>query len=348
MQILQEQGPPFLKSLSESDLLHLVDLLISDKKWVEECNSRIFPFRLTRSLNNRPLSSNGLSHIFSGRQPNQEPGERKHQNSPHTGVHQIIIQRGSSSKSRSELLTDCQKVVHQIVKEHPEGFNIGGFRKLFLQKHGYALDLEKLGYDKLVNFLQIMPEVRIESNLILPAGALKCFDSQSIADPAVDSSTKDDDSDSSFDELGPAADNSGSENDEITGKPPRRRAEKVPDYEPLKEEDFSDSEEETSPPSRSENGSKGKLEEEGSVLMGILDSWHSEKWGDSSKKFESTSSANVTASEGTGSQPRKRKTGKSYSFVAEQPADNKDKLIDSILGSCKKSSDKSADSKVLS
>ncbi|KAL8473761.1 hypothetical protein ACS0TY_030566 [Phlomoides rotata] len=356
VQNLLKQGPPILKSLSESDLLYLVELLISDKKWVEECNSRIFPFRLTRSDNNRPLSSNGLSHIFSGRQPpNQEPGERKHQNSPHTGVPQTITQRGSSSKSRSELLTNCQKVVGQIVKEHPEGFNIAGFRKLFLQRQGYALDLEKLGYDKLVNLLQIMPEVRIESNLILPAGAPKSFDSQSIAGQVVDSSTKDDDSDSSFDELGPAADNSGSEIEEITGKTPRGRAEqKVPDYEPLKEEDFSDSEEETSPPTRLENGSKAKLDGEESVLMVILDSWHSEKGGDSSKKKESTSSANVTTSEGIGSQPvvvnlpRKRKSGKSYSFVAEQPVDSNDKLVDGILGSLKKPSDKSADSKVLS
>lgn len=338
MQNLQKQGLPFLKSLSEIDLLHLVDLLISDKKWVEECNSRIFPFRLTRTVNNnRPLGANGLCHIFSGR---QETGERKHHNHPHTGV--VLPQRGSSSKSRSELLTDCQKTVNQIIKEHPEGFNVGGFRKLFLQKNGYSLDLERLGYDKLVNLLQIMPDVRIESNLILPAGAFKSFDSQN---NVGHSSTKGDDSDSSFDELGPAADNSSSENEEITGKPPKGLSE--PDYEPLIEDDFSDSEDETTP-TRSENGSKLKLEEESS-LLGLLDNYY-QNGGDSSKENESTSSANVTASEGIGSQPlvanlpRKHKTRKNYSFVAE---DNKGKLVDGIL-SIAKSSDKSADSKVLS
>lgn len=388
---LQKQGPPVLRSLSESDLLHLVDLLISEKKWVEECDSRAFPFRLTRPAgkdphNNHPSSSNGLSHIFSGRQPNlQESGERKHQNPPHTGVPQPIVHRGSSSKPKSELLADCQKLVDQIVKEFPEGFNMGGFRKLFLEKHGYALDVQKLGYEKLVNLLQIMPGVRIESNLILPSGELKSLDLQNIdlpiqpiqeskVGPVVDLpsdssvlSIKDDDSDSSWDELGPV-DNSGSEKDDIdtilTRKGAKGRREwRLSDYEPLEEDDFSDSEEETSS-TRSENESKSKLKEEESSLLQILDSWYRDKGGDSTKD-ESKSMTNAIDSGEIGSQPstptsvgtknesavakptRKRKPVKSYSFVTEEPVDSKDKLVDGILGSLKKSGEKSADSRVL-
>ncbi|KAL0448483.1 UNVERIFIED_CONTAM: hypothetical protein Slati_1404700 [Sesamum latifolium] len=308
VQNLRKQGPPVLSSLPEGDILHLVDLLISDKKWVEVDDSRTFPFRLTRLAgkhphHNPPLSSNGLSHIFSGRQPNlQESGERKHQNPPHAGVQPPIAHRGPSAKPRSEILADCQKLVDHIVKEYPEGYNMGSFRKLFLEKHGYALDLQKLGYEKLVNLLQIMPGARIESNLIVPASAFKNLDPQNIGlpieeskvTPAIDSrseslvsSTTDDDSDSSWDELGPLD----------------------------KEDEFSDSEEETS--SKSETEIKSRLKAEESSLLQILDSWYSSKGADS-KKDEST----------------------------KQPVDGKDKLVDGILGSLKKSSEKSSESRV--
>ncbi|KAI3451040.1 hypothetical protein Pfo_007705 [Paulownia fortunei] len=387
VQNLKTQGPPVLRSLSESDLLQLVDLLISEKKWVEECDSRTFPFRLTRPAgkaprDNPPLSSNGLSQIFSGRQPNlPEFGERKHQNPPHTGVPQPVVHKGFSSKPRSELLADCQKLVDHIVKEYPEGFNIGSFRKLFLEKHGYALDLQKLGYEKLVNLLQIMPGVRIESNLIFPAGAFKSLDLQNIDLPIreskvgpVDShsdslvlSPKDDDSDSSWDELGPV-DNLGPEKEEIdtglTRKGKKRRTErKLPDYEPLQEDDLSDSEEETSS-AKSENDIKSRLKEEESSLLQILDSWYSERGCDSRKDKLTSITSEIDGAE-IGSQPsaptgsgtknespvvnptRKQKPVKSYSFVAEQPVDSNDKLVDGILGSMKKSGERSADSRVL-
>ncbi|KAL0333016.1 UNVERIFIED_CONTAM: hypothetical protein Scaly_2203100 [Sesamum calycinum] len=378
-QNLQKQGPPVLGSLSEGDLLHLVDLLISDKKWVEVDDSRTFPFRLSRLAgkhlhHNPPLSSNGLSHIFVGRQPNlQESGERKHQNPPHAGVQQPIAHRGSSGKPRSEILADCQKLVGHIVKEFPEGYNMGSFRKLFLEKHGYALDLQKLGYEKLVNLLQIMPGVRIESNLIFPASAFKNLDPQNIGlpieeskvAPVIDSrsessvlSTKDDDSDSSWDELGPL-DSSGpgkrATDARLTRKGQNARTEsRLPDYEPLEEDDFSDSEEETS--SKSENEIKSRLKEEESSLLQILDSWYSNKGADG-RNDESTSTTYATDSIEIGlgtknespvvNPTRKQKCVRTYSFVTEQPVDDKDKLVDGILGSLKKSSEKSSESRVL-
>ncbi|KAK4417359.1 hypothetical protein Salat_2561500 [Sesamum alatum] len=379
VQNLRKQGPPVLSSLPEGDLLRLVDLLISDKKWVEEDDSRTFPFRLTTVAgkhphHNPPLSSNGLSHIFSGRQPNlQESGERKHQNPPHAGVPQPISHRGSSGKPRSEILADCQKLVDHIVKEYPEGFNMGSFRKLFLEKHGYALDLQKLGYEKLANLLQIMPGVRIEYNLIIPASALKNLDPQNIdlpieeskVAPVIDScgessvsSTKDDDSDSSWDELGPV-DSSGTRkratDARLTKKGQNGRAKsRLPDYEPLEEDDFSDSEEETS--SKSENEIKSRLMEEDSSLLQILDSWYSGKGADG-RKDESKSTTNATDSTEIGlgtknespvvNPTRKQKPVKTYSFVTEQPADDKDKLVDGILGSLKKSGEKPSESRLL-
>lgn len=375
-QNLQKQGPPVLRSLSESDLLHLVDLLISDKKWVEVRDFRRYPFRLTHPAgkcpeNNHPSSSNGLSHIFSaGKCP------ENNQNHPHTGV----LHRSSSSKPRSELLTDCQKLVDQIVKEYPEGFNIGGFRRLFLEKFGYALDLQMLGHEKLASFLKTLPGLMVECNLILPASALKNLDQQNSSHPIQDSKvgpvvdlhgdslimSKEDGESDSWDELGPI-DTSGSEKDEmdtrVTGKSRKGTEQRLPYYEPLREDDLSDSEEDTSDTS-SENEYKPKSKEE-SALLDILDSWHSQKEGDS-KREESMSKINLMDSVGTGSElsstpssstktesevlktSRKLKPHKSYSFVKDQPVDSKDKLIDGILGSLKKSSDNSADSQVLS
>lgn len=376
-QNLQKHGPPILRSLSESDLLHLVDLLISDKKWVEVRDFRRYPFRVTHPAgkcpeNNHPSSSNGLSHIFSaGKCP------ENNQNHPHAGV----LHRSSSSKPRSELLTDCQKLVNQIVKEYPEGFNIGGFRKLFLEKYGYALDLQKLGHEKLVSFLKIMPGVMVESNLILPAGALKNLDQQNSGHPIQDNKvgpevdlhgdssimSKEDDESDSWDELGPV-DTSGSEKDDmdtrVTGKSRKGTEQRLPYYEPLREDEISDSEEDTSYTS-SENECKPKLKEE-SALLDILDSWHGQKEG-GSKRDESMSKTNLMvdsvetglllssiprSSTKTESEvvktSRKQKPHKSYSFVKDQPVDSKDKLIDGILGSLKKSSDNSAGSQVLS
>ncbi|KAE8728284.1 hypothetical protein F3Y22_tig00004630pilonHSYRG00110 [Hibiscus syriacus] len=47
---LLKEGPLVLRSLSKTDLLQLVDLLISDKKWIEECPSQASPLRSLRLL----------------------------------------------------------------------------------------------------------------------------------------------------------------------------------------------------------------------------------------------------------------------------------------------------------
>ncbi|KAL2528170.1 putative endonuclease or glycosyl hydrolase [Forsythia ovata] len=368
-QNLQNKGPSVLRSRPLSNLLHLVDLLISDKKWVVECNSQTYPFKLVQPtgkdpFNNHPSCLNGLSSIFqvgdppSTSQNPQELVDEKHQN-----IRQPVCQ-SSSSKSRSEILADCQKLVDHIVKEYPEGFNMGAFRKLFLDKYGYSLDLEKLGYQKLVTLLQIMPGVRIESNYIVPAGEVsKNIDLKStdlhvqesnvgtvahLDSELSDTSRKDDDPNSPWEELAPVA-NSGPKKDETVGPT-------LHDYEPLPDNDFSDSEDETSS-SKSDGGDKSRMDVEDSSLLQILDSWYSSKDHNSRKDAPENvtkSGLKPSASSGLGTKngtatvnhARRQKSTKSYSFVSELPRNNKDRLIDGILGSLKKSGEKSTESRV--
>lgn len=175
-QTLQKQGPSTLKSLGKSDLLHLVDILISGKKWVAESPSQTFPFKLISPNGERtswinPPISNRLSSIFLGK-----ASPSISQNLPENDAKkkdQIAPQNGPSlrsMKSRGEILADCKKLVDEIVKKYPEGFNLGCFRKLFPQKYRYSLDLKTLGYEKLAILLQIMPGVKIESSYLFPTG----------------------------------------------------------------------------------------------------------------------------------------------------------------------------------
>ncbi|KAK2999463.1 hypothetical protein RJ639_022599 [Escallonia herrerae] len=139
---LQKQGPAVLITLSQNDLLHLVDLLISDKKWVEECPLQTFPFKVihaaAKSSFSNASSSNGLSSLFNGTSLQSssrivpESGKQRLQNPSHVEVSPLAIDKELSSKSRGEILADCQKLVDGILKEYPEGFNTASFRKLFL------------------------------------------------------------------------------------------------------------------------------------------------------------------------------------------------------------------------
>ncbi|KAH1083408.1 hypothetical protein J1N35_023169 [Gossypium stocksii] len=66
---LLKEGPFVLRSLSNTDLLHLVDLLISDKKWIEEYPSQASPFKITKAAGKSPSlghshAANGLRLIF--------------------------------------------------------------------------------------------------------------------------------------------------------------------------------------------------------------------------------------------------------------------------------------------
>ncbi|KAL5973583.1 hypothetical protein ACLOJK_030236 [Asimina triloba] len=80
-QELKKNGPLILNCLDASHFSQLVDWLISEKKWVEECSVlQAYPFRLTLPAKRRYNSSdvcgsNGLSSIFSGSM--SQPSSRK-------------------------------------------------------------------------------------------------------------------------------------------------------------------------------------------------------------------------------------------------------------------------------
>lgn len=346
-----------------------MDLLISDKKWIEECHSQTYPFKVLQPTgkdpsNNHPSRLNGLSSIFhAGDPPSASHNLQELVDEKHRNIREPVRQ-STSSKSRSEILADCQKLVDHIIKEYPEGFNMGAFRKLFLDKYGYSLDLQKLGYQKLATLLQIIPGVRIESNYIIPAGEIsKNLDLKStdllvqesnvgtlanLGSELSETSRKDDEINSPWEELGPIA-NSGPAKDE-TVRPT------LHDYEPLADDDFSDSGDEMSSP-KSDGGDKSRMDAEDSSLLQILDSWYSSK-GDNGRKDApeniTKDSSKPSASAGLGTKngtamvnrARRQRSTKSYSFVSELPRNDKDRLIDNILGSLKKSSEKSAESSV--
>ncbi|XP_006351015.1 uncharacterized protein [Solanum tuberosum] len=378
-QNLQQEGPSFLNSLSEGDALRLVDLLISDKKWVDECLSRTFPYKLIQpavkaSINSNSSNSNGLSSVFrntrdaSNLKSSQKlDGEKIHQNPPHTGVSRPVIQGTCSGKSRNEMLTDCQELVDDIVKQYPEGFNMNSFRSLFREKYGYLLDVNKLGYTKLSNLLQIMPGIKIESTYIIPSAKVPKSPGLKTDEPSdqesdlsvtgtnLDSESsslpgKDNEFDSRWEELGPVSKAGPSKNRMKLGSDGEANDESSEpthgNYEAPLDRDFSDSDEDTSSSTKLDTG-KSKMKDEDSSLLQILDSWYGRKDVDGTlesstdgSKLDTSVSVDQMENSPTG---RKHKT---YSFVTEQPVDTKDKLIDGILGSLKKSGEKSPETRV--
>ncbi|KAK8717254.1 hypothetical protein V6N13_044529 [Hibiscus sabdariffa] len=176
---LRKRGPLALRSLSNTDLLQLVNLLISDKKWIEECPSQTHPFKISEAVDKSPnlghsLAANGLrssNPSDANLQPKHEE-EKELQDVSHSGVSSSLVNEKSSDCSRNDILADCEKLVKEILKEHPQGYNISNFKNLFLVRYGYSLDIQRLGYQKLSSLLEIMPGVRIESTFIIPASTV--------------------------------------------------------------------------------------------------------------------------------------------------------------------------------
>lgn len=126
------------------------------------------------------------------------------------------------------------------------------------------------------------------------------------------------------------------------------------DYEPSpSDDDFSDSEGETSLSTGTDRQERPKISKEDSSLLRILDSWYSSK--EDNKRRDGVENADGTidcsrndlkssGSSGFFSEDdtspincrKKQRPVRSYSFVSDH-GDDKDKLIDGILGSLKKS-----------
>ncbi|XP_076903081.1 uncharacterized protein LOC143558036 [Bidens hawaiensis] len=302
----QQFGPSQLQSLTENQISHLMDSLISEKKWVVENPSRIFPFRIVgpsrSSSSTKPSNSKGSTNTDSHGQ-NYEPEVK------------------TSSKNRSMILRDCQKLVNEVVKEHPDGFKISSFKELFFVKYGYHLEVQQLSYQKLATLLQIMPGVKLECSRIFPSGAR-------VHSKKADLSRKEDDNDTQWEELGPI--------EQIKTK--------KDDFETVSDNDLSDSDAESSPAGL-QNQAKGKKEE--SSLLQILDSWYGNK-EDTTNRITADGSDRSIYHLNNNKPPAyddTQKPAKRYSFVADKPVDGNENLINGILGSLKKPGNGSPESK---
>ncbi|KAL9278970.1 putative NYN domain, limkain-b1-type, meiosis regulator and mRNA stability factor 1 [Arabidopsis thaliana] len=286
---VQEEGPSCLRLLDESSMLHLVTLLISEKKWIEETPSSSLPFRIIKgSSPGHRHASNGLSSIFSDSSKSQwqkQNGEKSGKNVAHAGVSVGSVDRKELERYKSNAIADCQKMIKKITEEHPEGYSLIRFRKDFLEEYGYHLAVDKLGYDNLQSLIRVMHGVRIASGYIFPST------------PSPNAKSKEDDSDLAFAELGPVSDTT-------TTHPTTK---KLPVYEPSLSEDEEDSGSERDNAEKKKQQMMSKEGKESSLLQ-ILDSYYTNKDGE----LKENPVERKLVSNG-----RKQKPTKTYSFVKD-------------------------------
>ncbi|XP_065010154.1 uncharacterized protein LOC135581175 [Musa acuminata AAA Group] len=432
----QKEGLWILKDLTEAQIFQLVNLIIMEKKWLEESTSQMFPFRLSLASKRKcgsshVLGSSGLSSLFTGRisKPythrqveqetlDQNPGCFRNgfdntldakppqnfvelkawfQKAAYKGPENIEPEdlqklfeskfntklissvygypslrsliaacltdvdfshgKRKSSPSREEILSDCHKLLLELFDEYPEGFNMSIFKPTFMQKYGYILDFQMLGYPKLASLLQIMPGVRIESSFIIPSERFRS-DSSWSKQPIIgtlDHSSPDDKSNSinkdskgdstaedyAWEELGPL-----SETVNHGGNTVAQVNDKKVSYDEasLSDDDFSDSEGD----SLSQSGeleSKSKRRGEDSSLLQILDSWYGSLEGNEKDQAQAVdgqvdcSKIKTMELNPINEQKVKARPTKRYCFVSKSPNDEKEKLVDNILGSLKRAGD---------
>lgn len=384
--ILQKEGPSILKSLTQIDLLHLVNVTIMEKKWVKESGHHTFPFRVIFPAEKisclaHSQNKNGLSSIFLERPPSQsklhkqpeDKREKKNQVSTFVDVSPPVtnIKNKPSEKSRTVMLADCQKLASEIVEENPEGVHISYFSNSFLDRYGYSLDLQKLGYQNLTSLLQIIPGVKIDSVYIYPRNKTSHGLGKDIA-PSSDSELSDEslkqnsDSHSPWEELGPLTNPKSDKSDMAMSES------MLVEYEPLSEDELED-EHSDSEGDVLEKKMRNEATKEESTLLHVLDSWYSRKeHGNSNNDSENLSlykenvsdededrkddpenindfkqnsikeSKSSWLSSDNSEVPvvKKRRSSKSYSFVSDQDNQETDKMVGGIL-SCLAKSDES-------
>ncbi|PUZ63070.1 hypothetical protein GQ55_3G038200 [Panicum hallii var. hallii] len=314
---LQKLGCWPLKGLFEKDLHHLVHLLISEKKWIEETSSRPFPFRLTLPQKRTCVPSNSskstaLSSIFVNGKPQK-------------GKYLDDKNKKSKPLTREEILSDCHKLLNELLSQHKYGFNISIFKHRFTQKHGYELDHQKLGYPDLASLLQIMPGARIKFPRVLPA------ENENGRAGSKGSGNHNNGDDLIWEELGPVS---------ATTETAAAGVDKEMCYRPPtpSDDEFSDND--------SQADQKARRNAEHSSLLQIIDSWNSSKDDGSNKKSQdidglvdcSTRNPGYLDNQAAGNMQRStRPSQKQYSFVSDSEEDKeKDKLVESVLGSLQK------------
>lgn len=334
---LQKVGPECLKTLNQSDLLHLVDLLISEKKFVQEQSFLPLPFKLARPASSAKPS---LTSLFPRK---QDGGEETKAGRGYITPPAVKKEKGPE-RPRGEILADCEKLVSEVIKEYPDGYNIGLFRTSFLEKYGYPLDLQGLGYQRVSDLLQTFPGVIVDLGHIIPSSPIskilhlveaaaqdevKEVESNVIANSLL----KKQDDDSEWEELGAASVAEEKQEDELVG------AEGY--YEPVViEDEFSESEDERRLV-KQEGRRVGKQnnvsssDNEGNTLLQILGLW------DAREKDIGIGNGNpkLSISENNGRMGRtlfcnrRKHDKKSYSFVAD---DNQKPKMTTAIGESKK------------
>lgn len=176
-QRLQKVGPSHLSSLSEGDLNHMVDLLISEKKWLEESTGRTFPFKLIHPARNSAPSSNSNGSLVSAlfganssqsnmrRSPFHERVDEKKRGT-FSGARSVESNKNPSGRSKSEILADCKKLVAEKLIYQPDGFRMSNFKPWFHERYGYNLDHSKLGYPKLAALLVTIPGTDVDGEFL--------------------------------------------------------------------------------------------------------------------------------------------------------------------------------------
>ncbi|KAF6163380.1 hypothetical protein GIB67_029229 [Kingdonia uniflora] len=206
---LQKEGPLVLKTFSADDLLHLVQLLIFEKRWIDEFLTENCPFVLVHSGRNpsstavsNPYGSNRLSHLFSGNSPSQSNDQRPRD-------HEKAIENQNLEPfgtSTGKMIAHCEKLVRELLEESPKGFNMQQFSEKFQKQFGYSLSFKKLGYKKLSSLLQTIPGVKVEGTLIQPAG--RQSSDVNLGCKLSDSRCKENEGSSPWEELGPVSETS--------------------------------------------------------------------------------------------------------------------------------------------
>ncbi|KAL5224939.1 hypothetical protein ABZP36_011578 [Zizania latifolia] len=342
-----------LKGLDEKDLHQLVNLLVSEKKWVEETPSRCFPFRLTLTHKRTCAPSNsskfhGLSSLFHNGKSLQQVkcvGDKstngplareeilsdvgdKSTNEP-LDREEILSDVGDKSTNRplarEEILSDCHKLLKDLFLEYEHGFYMCIFKPRFVQKHGYVLDHKKLGYPNLQSLLQIfMPGIRVKFPRVLPA------QNGNDQDGSKGNGNQSNGDDFVWEELGPVSATTETVEwveKEMCYRPPT-----------LSDDDFSDNE--------NHADQQPRRETETSSFLQIIDSWRISKDVTSKKIQDIDGLVDCSRSdrcnldnliEGNAPKPT-RSLHKQYSFVSdsEEEDNEKDKLVETVLGSLQK------------
>jgi OST-HTH/LOTUS domain len=310
MQGLKKAQMTSLESLEEVHLLQLIDLLISEKKWIQENKSNTFPFTLFIPSASTPSATNQKILL----QIRTDPDQLSIKNPP----------------SKKKVLSDCRKLVKEMLDEQPEGFEMSLFKPNFEKKFGYRLENKKIGYPRFVSLLQTIPGIRIDpiSNKVSKYDRKeKKIEADNIGEFETDNNKED----SVFDELGPV-----SKEMDVGYQEPS-----------LSDEEFSDqSETEVSADFDRET------RKDQSSLIKILDSFVSAKEKDTmrkapfghygivdcSRRHESNKN-DLSLGDNVKNTSSLRSQKGIYKFVADEVEDDKDKIVDSILGALKKNGD---------